>query len=501
MSSNFQKKASGIFVTLLIGMIIVSFAVTGYQGGRTSSDSVASVGDHNIKINEFQQSYNYLLKFYSQFYGGGKELTSKQIATFGLKKRALQQIIDQKLLLTFGEKVGSMASEAEVKDQIKNFSQGGNKVFMTNGKFNLELYKGLLARNGMTPVNFEEDTKRKIQMAQIKEMINSYPVSNKYLLEVSGFKDKKIKATLAYFPINSLEKYVDVSSSEISTYLGDKKNMKKVEDSFKNKKASLSKPARVKARHILLKGGKGKEDDVLKKIQGIAKKINVSNFQEMAKKHTEDPSGKTNGGDLSWFSKGRMVPAFEKVAFGMKPGTISNPVKTNFGYHLIYVEKKENAYIPTLDKHKKEIAKALIQADKKDEKKNLMTKLKSDLKENFEKGNFSAAETLAKKYGIKFQKDIDVNMYDGFKLGFKIDSKKSTEIFMADNSNGKVHVLDDVLNVAILSVKTTPKAASEKKEDTATLRTTLVKNLTNDLNGGILKSMRDQVKINVYQEL
>lgn len=85
----------------------------------------------------------------------------------------------------------------------------------------------------------------------------------------------------------------------------------------------------VKASHILVKT----EDEALKLKEEIE---NGKDFAQAAMEVSLCPSGQ-NGGDLGYFSRGQMVKEFEDAAFGMKKGEVSNPVKTQFGYHLIYL--------------------------------------------------------------------------------------------------------------------------------------------------------------------
>ena len=88
----------------------------------------------------------------------------------------------------------------------------------------------------------------------------------------------------------------------------------------------------VRARHILV-ATEEEAKDLKKQIDEGA------SFEELAKKHSKCPSG-NDGGDLGFFGKGRMVPEFEKAAFSTEVGEVSNPVKTDFGWHLIKVEEK-----------------------------------------------------------------------------------------------------------------------------------------------------------------
>ena len=98
-------------------------------------------------------------------------------------------------------------------------------------------------------------------------------------------------------------------------------------------------PESVNARHILVKT----KAEALK-IQKLLQADNTdADWKKLAKQYSIDPGSKNNGGDLGSFTKGRMVKPFEKVAFSIKPGTVSAPVKTQFGWHIIEVTKKTPA--------------------------------------------------------------------------------------------------------------------------------------------------------------
>ncbi len=106
----------------------------------------------------------------------------------------------------------------------------------------------------------------------------------------------------------------------------------------------MGKQEEVHARHILIRAKPGDEKEseaAKKKIEAIIAKLKSGeDFVKLAKEETQDPSGKANGGDLGYFTKDQMVPEFSKVAFDLKKGEISGPVKTQFGWHVIKVEDK-----------------------------------------------------------------------------------------------------------------------------------------------------------------
>lgn len=141
---------------------------------------------------------------------------------------------------------------------------------------------------------------------------------------------------------------------------------------YNNEKESFIEPEKVRASHILV--------DTEEKALEILKEINNGlSFEEAASKYSTCPS-KEVGGDLGEFTKGKMVPEFENAAFSMKEGEISQPVKTQFGYHLIkLVYKKESSLVP-YENVKEQIEKYLLNL-KQQEK---YTKSTESLKEKYE---------------------------------------------------------------------------------------------------------------------
>ena len=115
----------------------------------------------------------------------------------------------------------------------------------------------------------------------------------------------------------------------------------------------------VHARHILIRAAAGDDkaskdaEDNIKAI--IARLKKGEDFETVAKEVTEDPSGKANGGDLGYFSKEQMVPEFSNVAFKLEKGQISEPVKTQFGWHVLKVEDKRVKPTPKFEDVKPQI--------------------------------------------------------------------------------------------------------------------------------------------------
>ena len=138
---------------------------------------------------------------------------------------------------------------------------------------------------------------------------------------------------------------IKISNKELKDYY--KKNI----DEFKEKET-------VHARHILVKT----EDEakkIINELKGLKGDALKAKFIELAKKYSTGPSGK-NGGDLGYFAKGQMVPAFNDKVFSMKKGTITTkPVKTQFGYHIIYLEDKKPSMTRKFDEVKSYIEQRL----------------------------------------------------------------------------------------------------------------------------------------------
>ena len=124
----------------------------------------------------------------------------------------------------------------------------------------------------------------------------------------------------------------------------------------------------VKASHILVKGEQ-EAKDILAQLKGGAV------FEELAKAKSVDTSA-SKGGDLGWFGKGNMVPAFEKAAFSLKEGELSGIVKSEFGFHIIKLTGKRPAGTRTFDEAKEQIKAALMPSKQQQ----IFMQLKEDLK-------------------------------------------------------------------------------------------------------------------------
>ncbi|MFB3163276.1 peptidylprolyl isomerase [Neobacillus sp. 179-J 1A1 HS] len=180
------------------------------------------------------------------------------------------------------------------------------------------------------------------EVDKLKESYGGEEVFNQ-MLESNNTTVDALKDDLKnYLTIRKLlEPQIKITDEELQTY-------------FDENKDSFGEAEQVKASHILVA-----DEATAKEIK--QKLADGADFAELAKEYSTDEGTKENGGELGFFAKGTMVTEFDDVAFTLPVNEISDPVKTDYGYHIIKVEEKKEAKEANFDDSKKEIKETLIQ--------------------------------------------------------------------------------------------------------------------------------------------
>ncbi len=385
-----RKHATSWLIKIILGAIVIVFVLWGV-GSWTSqrSSMVATVNGEMITADDYRVTYKRLIEQVRQSFGNN--LNDELIKTLQLEKQALNQLIDKTLMRQAATELDMRVSDEELARSIQSIS-----AFQTAGVFDPRRYQGVLDGNNLTPETFEISQKDALLMDKLNNLITgSVKISDQEAKEWFMWNDAMVD--LDYFLMET-DRYTDiaVTPEEIQKYFETHKESYKTEPAMKvryikfepkewTSKVEISddeiqayyddhpdefqNPKTVEARHILIEVGQdaGPEEvaEAKSRIEVILQKARAGeDFAELAKQHSEGPS-KDKGGYLGTFKREAMVKPFADQAFSMKSGEISDPVRTRFGWHLIKVEKVNEAATTPLTGAKEDIRKKLADEDAK----------------------------------------------------------------------------------------------------------------------------------------
>ncbi|MBK9293301.1 MAG: SurA N-terminal domain-containing protein [Oligoflexia bacterium] len=362
MMSFWKKKSKKLAAHLVFWPIILVFAIFGFEKmGNPVGGAAAVVNGNSITVSEYRGTLQRMIDFYSQMTGG--EFNEDAIKRFKVRETALQQLITSELVSQEAHKMGLKVTDAELTEIITNLA-----YFKKDEKFSREVYETVLKNNRLSSYQFETGLRKDT----LVEKTRSFFSKNVYLSPLEKERLEKMqsqKINLEYLKITpalALDN-MKVTSADIEKLKQQKDYQQKVKEYYDLNSRLFNTPEQVKAKHILVKAQKGnssEEAKALEKIKKIQSELSKKSFSELAKKYSDDPGSKSNGGELNWFEKGRMVPEFEQAAFGLKIGEVSKPIQTQFGFHLIKVEAKKAAQNIPFSEATLKIEKALASQEK-----------------------------------------------------------------------------------------------------------------------------------------
>jgi peptidyl-prolyl cis-trans isomerase D len=328
----------------------------------TITNDVASIGGETISAREFQTAY----KGYVDRMRG--QLNPEMLRAFRFDRQILDALVNNHVVVEEAKHLGLNATPAEIEQKILE-----NPVFRENGVFiGQAKYQAILSQNNFTIEDFEASVAHDILREKLKSFITAgVSVSDKDVEE--EYKRRNEKAKLDYFVIDAarLEDKVSPTEQELRDYydknkakytVNEKRKAKyifveslklradvKVTDDelrqyYEQHKNEYTLPERVKAQHILFKT-QGKTPEEVEKIKEKARGVlerakKGEDFGALAKQFSDDTTA-ASGGDLGDFGRGQMVPEFERAAFSLGVGAISDLVQTQFGVHIIKVNGKQ----------------------------------------------------------------------------------------------------------------------------------------------------------------
>ena len=375
-------------VKIAFGIIILVFVFWGV-GGLTGGPStvILTVNGEPITIQEFQRKYEQLEQQVRAQY---PDLDAAGLKAMQLKQQLIQNLILENLIMQEAKRVGIVVTPVELRKLIESFPAFHN----AEGKFDPDAYVRVIKAQRNTPGNFEAELRNNMLMNKLRADVTAGAfVPEAEVRDLFRYEGERRILEYVFYPLEDYTSKVTVDDAQIKDYyeanqasftvppqadveylligaepLAAAQNISDaaVSEYYEKNAAQFATPEMVRARHILiLSNAKASAEDQAKakaKIEEIAQRIKAGeDFGTVAKEVSEDPGSGPQGGELGWFAHGQMVPEFDKASFALNPGELSEPVKTQFGWHLIQLEEKKAAGQKPLDEVKDQIRTRLAQ--------------------------------------------------------------------------------------------------------------------------------------------
>ena len=436
-------------------------------GGTLSSDTVAKIGDETVTTQDIQQQLSQIER---------NNQVPPQLKGF-YAQQILQQLVFQREIEYEAKRLGITVSDQERADRIKLYLP---MAFNGGAFIGMDQYSALVQQRFQLPVaTFEELIRQGLLEEKFRKLVtDGISVGPAELQDGYRYKNEKVKLDYALIKPEDLEAKITPTDAEIKAAYEKNKSKYQVperrsvryaildinqlrstiqipEDVLKKQyQDSIQQyevPSQVHVQHILFKTvgqtdalveeTKKKAEDVLKQAKKGAK------FDELAKKYSEDPGSKDKGGDLGWIRQGQTVPEFEKTAFSLAPGQISDLVKTQYGFHIIKVLEKQNAHTKSFEEVKDSIRTPLLLTEADKQANNTADQLSAAIRRS---GKVSL-DDLAKQYHLTLGQTRPVSASDPIlELGNSQDVKD--EIFRLRPGDLSLPIRND-RGYVILSVK------------------------------------------------
>ncbi|HVY66794.1 MAG TPA: SurA N-terminal domain-containing protein [Gammaproteobacteria bacterium] len=362
---------------IVLGLVSAGFIFWGVERGTTSSASFAAkVNGENISITDFDRELQNRQNEYQRVYR--TELTEDLRRQ--LRRSVVDEMVRETALKQRVDAAGYRASNERVSSSIREIP-----AFQAGGEFSMDVYRGLLANQGLTPAAFEAMQRTNLAAqdlqsgiadstfltpAEFRRYIELYNQRREIayaLFDTAAFApkatvdDAAISARYegnqaAYQTPETVDlEYVELSLADIAA--GIQLTEDDLHAAYEEEKDRFQAAEERHARHILIPVADGQEDAARKQADAVEARLKAGeDFAKVAKEVSTDAGTKEQGGDLGWIARGTLPGPFEDTLFGLKVGEVSAPVRSDFGFHVIRLEETRGGTIQPFEAVRDELA-------------------------------------------------------------------------------------------------------------------------------------------------
>lgn len=380
---------------LLFGIVIILvlpfalFGVGRFAGGG-GEQYVAKVNDSEISERTYRQEFQqYKQRLRQQF---GEALSDEYFERASFKRQFLEQLIDERLLRQVAADTGFAVPDSRVASEISKV-----QAFRSNGTFDRQRYRQLLSRQGLTPESFEQRLRQDLTVQEVRSSVrSSAAVTAAEVREFIRLRDQQRRFDAVLVRAEEFEDQVSVSDEEVEQHYNDHSDrymrpervrIRYVELSadmladevevteetlrsrYEENKSRYTLEEERQASHILIEVPEDAAEERVSQARQRAAELaerarsGEAEFTQLAQEHSQDTGTAADGGDLGWISRDVMGEAFEKALFDLEPGQVSDPVRTDFGFHVIKLRDVRPGEVEPFEAVREEIAEGYRQSE------------------------------------------------------------------------------------------------------------------------------------------
>jgi peptidyl-prolyl cis-trans isomerase D len=379
-----RDRVTGVVAFIILGLLAVPFLFFGVDSyiRDVPQDVIAEVGEQTITITEFQTEFGrYRAQLRNQL---GENYNDLEVNRPERRREYLEQMIDQRLLAGYAAELGLTISPATLLEVIRNVP-----AFQINGQFDPEIYRQRLQASGQSVQRFERELTRDLLLQELPAAVSTSSfVSDADVddwleiqqqerevalltIDSAPYRDPEAvseEAIAAFYEANTNQfmrpEEISVEYIELNTpmmTMDEALDEQELRDRYEAVKARFITPEERRAAHILLNVGAERSDE---EAEALARTLRErlgsgEDFAALAEEYSDDPASAGEGGDLGWLEPGIIDDAFDEALFALQPGAISDPVRSEFGWHLIRLDEIREPRGQSFEEARDEVAEEL----------------------------------------------------------------------------------------------------------------------------------------------